>query len=153
MNALNTRIPPPILFLITAALMWWVARSTHHWMLTPTLGQTLIVLLLIIAALFGSSAIYQFRRSATTIDPVKVDSASKLVTHGPYYFSRNPMYLAMVALLFAWAIHLHAAWAFAGPIFFELYLMRFQIWPEERAMIAKFGDDYLNYAKKVRRWI
>jgi protein-S-isoprenylcysteine O-methyltransferase Ste14 len=153
MNALNTRIPPPILFLVTATAMWLVARFTHHWMLEVNLRHGLITFLLLVAAMFGSSAIYQFRRSATTIDPVKVNRASTLVTHGPFYFSRNPMYLAMLALLFAWAVHLHAPWAFAGPILFELYLLRFQIWPGERAMMEKFGDNYLSHAKSVRRWI
>jgi protein-S-isoprenylcysteine O-methyltransferase Ste14 len=63
------------------------------------------------------------------------------------------MYLSMLALLFAWLVYLAAPWSVLGPILFELYILRFQIWPEERAMHDKFGAAYLDYAQKVRRWI
>ena len=54
--------------------------------------------------------------------------------------------------LLAWAVHLSALSAFAGLPLFLLYIGRFQIAPEERAMEDLFGDDYRHYAQRVRRW-
>jgi protein-S-isoprenylcysteine O-methyltransferase Ste14 len=102
---------------------------------------------------YVASAIHTKVKYKTTIDPVRIERASNLVTAGPFNFSRNPMYFSMLALLFAWLVCLAAPWAVLGPIFFEVYILVFQIWPEERAMHDKFGATYLTYTQKVRRWI
>jgi protein-S-isoprenylcysteine O-methyltransferase Ste14 len=56
-------------------------------------------------------------------------------------------------LLLSWAVHLATPWSIVGPLFFVLYITRLQIVPEERAMAARFGADYLDYKKRVRRWL
>jgi protein-S-isoprenylcysteine O-methyltransferase Ste14 len=53
----------------------------------------------------------------------------------------------------AWTIWLSVPWVMLGPVVFMLYLTRFQIIPEERAMSSKFGRDYDDYCKRVRRWL
>jgi protein-S-isoprenylcysteine O-methyltransferase Ste14 len=63
------------------------------------------------------------------------------------------MYAALTALLIAWTIWLAAPWAALGPVAFVLFITRFQIVPEERALRAKFGRAYEDYAQRVRRWI
>jgi protein-S-isoprenylcysteine O-methyltransferase Ste14 len=75
------------------------------------------------------------------------------VVSGPFRFTRNPMYLGLTSLLFAWATYLGSPLAVLGPVAFVLYITRFQIMPEEQAMAAKFGADYEAYRKTVRRWI
>jgi protein-S-isoprenylcysteine O-methyltransferase Ste14 len=92
-------------------------------------------------------------RAHTTVNPVHVDQASSIVTNGVYRLTRNPMYVGLALLLTAWAIWLAVPWAFAGPALFGLYIYRFQILPEERAMEAKFGAEYLAYKQRVRRWL
>ncbi|HSI10557.1 MAG TPA: isoprenylcysteine carboxylmethyltransferase family protein, partial [Chthoniobacter sp.] len=67
--------------------------------------------------------------------------------------TRNPMYVGLTGLLTMWAVHLAVPWTLAGPIAFALFMHFFQILPEERAMEARFGREYLDYQKKVRRWL
>ena len=63
------------------------------------------------------------------------------------------MYVAMTCLLASWAAYLATPWSLLGPLFFVLFITRFQILPEERAMTAKFGTDYGDYKRRVRRWL
>ena len=75
------------------------------------------------------------------------------MTSGSYRLTRNPMYLGMAILLATLAIVLSSPWLLLGPLVFVLFITRIQIIPEERAMHARFGDDYAAYCARVRRWI
>ena len=79
--------------------------------------------------------------------------AEDLVTDGIYAHSRNPMYVGQALLLAAWAVWLAHALAPLGAVAFVLYITRFQILPEERALAARFGDDWRAYRARVRRWL
>jgi protein-S-isoprenylcysteine O-methyltransferase Ste14 len=80
--------------------------------------------------------------------------AASMVTSGVYRFTRNPMYLGMFCLLAAWAAWLgRLAPLLAGLPAFVLYMNRFQIRPEERALEQRFGAAFREYAARVRRWI
>ena len=92
-------------------------------------------------------------RPRTTISPVDIEAASTLVTGGVFRYTRNPMYVALTALLLAWTAWLAAPWAAFCPVAFALFITRFQIIPEERVLRAKFGRAYEDYAQRVRRWI
>ena len=63
------------------------------------------------------------------------------------------MYAGFLLLLLSWALLLSNIVSFAGLPVFVWYMNRFQIIPEERALIAKFGAEYIAYAKNVRRWL
>ena len=80
-------------------------------------------------------------------------AASSLVTSGIYRFSRNPMYLGFALALLAVAVYLAHPVAPAVLIGFVVYINRFQVEPEERALKAIFGDTFAEYAARVRRWI
>jgi protein-S-isoprenylcysteine O-methyltransferase Ste14 len=153
MNALEHKVPPPIVLLLVAVLMWALAYYTPAVAFSPVIRWIFVVGFLIIAFGFAPPAILAFRRTQTTIDPVHIDRASALVTTGPFSYSRNPMYVGLTALLLAWMCYLAAPWTVLGPIFFVLFITRFQIVPEERAMRAKFGQAYEDYCQRVRRWI
>jgi protein-S-isoprenylcysteine O-methyltransferase Ste14 len=99
------------------------------------------------------AGVVSFRRAKTTVNPLKPEKASSLVTGGIYKVTRNPMYLGLVLVLLAWAVFLSSAWALAGPVAFVLYMNRFQIEPEERVMGTMFGDNYSEYKARVRRWL
>jgi protein-S-isoprenylcysteine O-methyltransferase Ste14 len=60
------------------------------------------------------------------------------------------MYLGMLIALLAWAIYLPSALAFLGPVAFALYITRFQILPEERAMHSLFGSAFSEYSLTAR---
>ena len=153
MTFLENKIPPPIVFLVTAIAMWLVASQTEVTLLPAELRWSAIAGLLAVGLLTGPPAILAFSRANTTINPVDIEKASSLVTAGPFAFTRNPMYVMMLAFLLAWSTYLSAAWVWLGPVVFALYINRLQIIPEERVMRAKFGAAYEAYTRKVRRWV
>jgi protein-S-isoprenylcysteine O-methyltransferase Ste14 len=106
-----------------------------------------------IGVLLDATALVHFLQRRTTINPLKPASASTLVTGGIYRFTRNPMYLGLATLLLAWAIYLGSLAALAALPLFILYMNRFQIAPEERALEARFGAEYIAYRARVRRWL
>jgi protein-S-isoprenylcysteine O-methyltransferase Ste14 len=63
------------------------------------------------------------------------------------------MYVGLACQLLAWTIALSVPLALAGPVIFVLFITRFQIVPEERALSAKFGPMCEEYKSRVRRWI
>ncbi|AEJ04528.1 hypothetical protein PSTAB_1247 [Stutzerimonas stutzeri] len=79
--------------------------------------------------------------------------ASVLVESGIYQYSRNPMYLGFAIILAAWALALGSPLTLLGVVAFVLYMNRFQIAPEEWALEALFGESFVRYRARVRRWI
>jgi len=72
---------------------------------------------------------------------------------GPYAFTRNPMYVAELLLWFGWAHYYGSVTVFLGFALFGA-VSNFLIVPnEERALEAQFGDDYLQYKRRVPRWL
>lgn len=98
-------------------------------------------------------AVRGFRKAKTTVDPFHPDSAAAIVTSGIYRFTRNPMYLGFLLALVAVAVFLGNWISALMPLVFVVYMNRFQISPEERALRAKFGAPYEAYLRSVRRWL
>jgi protein-S-isoprenylcysteine O-methyltransferase Ste14 len=63
------------------------------------------------------------------------------------------MYLGFLLILVGWSIYLSNVLAFLVVPFFVLYLNRFQIEPEERVLSVRFGQEFVNYRARVRRWL
>ena len=133
--------------------MWLVAPIGPAWAVSPAAGYAAIALLVVVGLAFDLLGLLAFRAAQTTVNPLKPQRASALVTGGVYQVTRNPMYVGMCFLLLAWAVHLSALLPFAGPVLFALYITRFQIQPEERALIQLFGEQYVQYTARVRRWL
>jgi len=107
----------------------------------------------VIGVAFSATGILSFRRVRTTVNPTRPDEASVLVSTGIYRVTRNPMYVGLLLVLVAWAVFLASAWALLGVAGFVLYMNRFQIAPEERALSRLFGSEYASYKARVRRWL
>ena len=153
LRTLENKVPPPALVIPVAAGMW---LATNYWRalpMNPVLHLVLTAVVGVFALTFGLSGIFAFRRAQTTIDPVHIGQASRVVSIGIYRLSRNPMYVGLTGLLTMFAVHLAVPLALLGPITFALFIHFFQILPEERAMEKKFGHEYLDYKKRVRRWL
>ncbi len=153
MSWLELRIPPLALLLGFVAL----ALGLAHWLpqlhiAVPGL-QTLAVALALAGTAVAVLGVIVFRRADTTVNPTQPESSRTLVTTGIYKYSRNPMYLGFAWLLLAVAIWLSHALALALVPAFVAYMNRFQIEPEERALKAKFGDEFVGYMQAVHRWI
>lgn len=147
------RIPPPVIDATFALAMWATAR------LLPGLSAdwpgriALSVALALAGVLLALAGVVSFRRHRTTVNPLKPQAASALVSTGVYAFTRNPMYLGMLVVLVAWGLYLsNLAAAVLVPLFVPC-LNRLQILPEERVLRARFGAAFDAYAARVRRWI
>jgi protein-S-isoprenylcysteine O-methyltransferase Ste14 len=133
--------------------MWVAARLFPAASIIPPWRYGGVVLFGSLALGFAGSGIRAFLRARTTINPVRIEEASHLVTGGIYGVTRNPMYVALSALLMGWACWLASPWVLAGPLTFTLFIHRYQILPEERVLAAKFGPEYIAYCRRVRRWL
>ena len=101
----------------------------------------------------GLLGVFSFIKADTTVNPIEPEKADSLVDTGVYRISRNPMYLALALALIALSVYLQSLWSLPVVLLFMIYMTRFQIFPEERAMIKLFGEEYIEYMKNVRRWI
>jgi protein-S-isoprenylcysteine O-methyltransferase Ste14 len=153
MKWLEHRIPPPIAVLITVAIMWLIARTTYVAPINQMLRYAAAALLLVAGVSIVLLAMSRFRRVGTTINPVEIERASSLVTDGLFQFTRNPMYVGLCVILTGVAVWLSSPFALLGLVIFVLFISRFQIQPEERAMRTLFGNAYEDYCRRTRRWI
>ena len=90
------------------------------------------------------------RRAGTTLLPHK--RADRLVTDGAFRFRRNPIYMGEVLALLGLAQVTGNIWfAILAPLF-ALAVLGLAILPEERHLEARFGEAYLDYKARTRRW-
>ena len=153
MKSLETRIPPPAIAAVVAIAMWAISRIAPLIQVSAPLRTALSIAIALVGMGFALTAILSFRRARTTVNPTKPQATSSLVISGVYRVTRNPMYLGLLFVLVAWAVALSSPWALLGPAAFVLYIRRFQIVPEERALAALFGSEYSAYRSRVRRWL
>jgi protein-S-isoprenylcysteine O-methyltransferase Ste14 len=97
--------------------------------------------------------VVSFRRAGTTVNPLTPEASSTLVRAGVYTLTRNPMYLGFLMLLLGWAIYMSNAFALLFVPVFVVYMNRFQIEPEEKALGSRFGQAFVTYTTCVRRWL
>jgi protein-S-isoprenylcysteine O-methyltransferase Ste14 len=152
-EALEHRIPPPVIALLTAGATWGIAGQTPM-LAVPAITRAAVAIgLALVGGGIAVAGVIAIRRAQTTVNPRKPETATALVCSGIYTITRNPMYLGLLAFLIAWAVYLSSAWALLGPLAFIFYITRFQIVPEERALASLFGADYAAYRARVRRWL
>ena len=133
--------------------MWLVAWETPALDFDCPVRRILAAAAVAIGLSVAATGVLSFRMAETTVNPMKPDSSSALVVSGIYRWTRNPMYLGFLCILIGWGIFLSNAAAFLVLPGFVLYLNRFQIEPEEQALTRLFGETFLTYRSRVRRWI
>jgi protein-S-isoprenylcysteine O-methyltransferase Ste14 len=153
MQALELKIPPPAVAVLVAGAMWGISLVAPSLDVPAFIRIPAVVTIALAGVGFSLAGAISFRRTGTTVNPIKPETASSLVCSGIYKITRNPMYVGLLLVLVAWAIFLSNAWALLGPLAFVLYMNRFQIAPEERVLSALFGTDYTAYKSRVRRWL
>ena len=153
MNDLELKVPPLALVLVLAGAMWFAAMQLPSLAITLPWHHGLAVTISGVGILFLFAGLYEFQRAKTSFNPMKPDAASSVVSTGIYRVSRNPMYVGFLILLTAWAIFLSHPLPFLFLPVFVAYMNRFQISPEERALSAKFGNEYEAYKQSIRRWL
>lgn len=153
MKSLELKVPPAIIFLISGTAIWAVSNFIPSLNFIYDLKDWLSAIFAVSGALIIIAGLYEFQRAKTTVDPLNPEEASSIVRSGIYLYTRNPMYLGILFILTAFAFK---SSNILSPLFligFVLYMNRFQILPEERALSEKFGDEYLEYKRSVSRWI
>ena len=152
MNRLELLIPPPVVAVVFASAIWVLSKLIPVIWLFP--GQMMGVAMLAAMGLaLDITALIGFLRAKTTINPIKPDQSSTLVTGGLYRITRNPMYLGLALLVAAWTLYQANPFGWLLWLGFCAYITRFQIIPEERHLAMLFGEDFEIYKSRVRRWI
>ena len=144
------RIHPPllagVLVLVTLALHFMLPEQRSvGWY--PVIG--LMVVAAGVAMMFFAAAIFQARE--TTKNPY--GEPTKFVVQTPYTWTRNPMYLSFVMVLLGLAIFFESIAMLLAPAVFFAVIDRMVIPREEETMERIFGQDYVAYRDRVRRWI
>jgi protein-S-isoprenylcysteine O-methyltransferase Ste14 len=153
MNRLELKLPPVALALVLAGAMK-LAATLSPALALPFAGREVLAAVLAASGVgVALAGVIAFRRARTTVDPMRPDRAAALVATGIYRWSRNPMYLGFLLLLAAWSVRLAHPLALIALPLFVLYMNRFQIVPEERALRTRFGRAFDEYARSVRRWL
>lgn len=150
---MELKIPPAVLVVAFAAAMWLIALVFPAFGFALPARQWLSLIVAFMGIAVAVAGIASFRNARTTVNPMRPESASALVESGVYRFTRNPMYLGFLLLLAAWAVFLANALSALLLAGFVLYMNRFQIIPEERALLERFGDAFSAYSERVRRWL
>ncbi|MET4575392.1 methyltransferase family protein [Ottowia thiooxydans] len=153
MNALELKVPPPIVMMALALLMWLTPAAAGLVQIPYPARVLGAVVLLCVGQGISIAGMVALRRAKTTVNPIKASSASSLVIRGVYRYTRNPMYVGMLLTLLAWAVYLANPLAVLWVVVYVLYITRFQIIPEERLLASLFGAEYEAYTGSVRRWV
>ena len=145
------RVHPPVVYLLAMAVgvglnVVWPVRPLPGWW---GVGGGIVVTGFGAAIMPGVVA--RFRRAGTAFNPHK--PASVLITDGPYRFSRNPAYVALTLWYLGIGLVLDNAWILLLVIPPVVIMDRWAIPREERHLEAQFGDAYVRYKAKVRRWL
>lgn len=152
MHWFENRVPPLVAGI--CALLMWLSASQLPTVEAPLIWRLVGSLVLLVGGVgICLAGVVRFHQAKTTVNPLKPASASVLVTSGIYRMTRNPMYLGFAVVLVAWAVFLASPFALLGVAAFVLYINRFQILPEERALHRLFGEALNEYCARVRRWI
>jgi protein-S-isoprenylcysteine O-methyltransferase Ste14 len=152
LSALEARVPPPLAALVCGVIAWLVSRLLGPPLMPFYLRVGLGAVLFVAGLLIAGAAARTMSRARTTLNPVKPETATALVTTGIFGRTRNPMYLGMASWLAGWAVWLATPAGLLGPALFVLWMNRLQIAPEERALGRLFGAEFEAYKARVGRW-
>ncbi|HEX2803318.1 MAG TPA: isoprenylcysteine carboxylmethyltransferase family protein [Sphingomicrobium sp.] len=153
-DSANVRFPPPLIYLGFLVFGIWAGRAFAF----PDLGMEsstrdlfgwgVIAIGVIVGPLAGAGL---FHRLRTAIIPFK--PASRLVTSGIYRWTRNPMYLGMALIYAGIAVLFDSLLALVLLIPVLIIIQLYVIAREEAYLERTFGDEYLAYKARVRRWL
>lgn len=149
------RFPPPVVGVLTILLGYLLGRFfpvfAGFGFATPERYWIGGGLALIAGLALGAWPALQFSKSDQSVTPWS--ETPRLVVHGPYRFTRNPMYLMMILVCISFALILDTAWILILTPVCATVIYFVAIRHEEAYLERKFGESYREYRKAVRRWI
>jgi protein-S-isoprenylcysteine O-methyltransferase Ste14 len=149
----NVKFPPPLVFAAAIVVGFLIQRAGYVVPMpvggTPRLIVAGLLALLGVALILPSQLL--FRRTGQHPAPWK--PSPSLIVHGPYRFSRNPMYASMLLLQMALGVALDNPWIvlLSAPALIAVHYVA--VLPEERYLNEKFGEEYRLYSSRVRRYL
>jgi protein-S-isoprenylcysteine O-methyltransferase Ste14 len=148
------RFPPPLYYLIGLLVgygMYWLLpvklSKPGYALIVYTLGASWIIL----AVLLIGWSLNTLRKADTSPNPMRATTA--LALDEPYTLSRNPIYLGMTMLCIGISLISNMLWPLLSVPVVMVIIDRIVIRKEESYLETKFGDEYRQYKKRVRRWI
>ena len=148
---MKNKIPPPVVTLFFGLCIYF---SQEYF---PEYNLKFLTIVSYISYFAGLSililAVSLFKKKNTTVNPIKIENASFLVTSGIFEYSRNPMYLGMVLILLGLALMFNLIGGTLFTLLFTIYITKFKIRPEEEVMERLFREDFLRYKQNVRMWL
>jgi len=147
----GVRLHPPVIFAISILLGIGLHRA---WPLAiPWIedGRIYAICVLVIVAVLAIWSLIEFSRARTDVRPDRPDTA--LITTGPYRYTRNPLYIGLSLIQLAAACWLNNLWIMLLLPLSIAVITQYAIAREERYLEKLFGQDYLDYKARVRRWL
>jgi protein-S-isoprenylcysteine O-methyltransferase Ste14 len=146
-------IPPPIIYaliFITGMLLQKLFPLNNAFFFSTT-AKIAGIFFIIIAVLLLVNSLYRFIITRNTV--VTIKPASSLQTTGIYSLTRNPMYIGLAAVYTALSFLLGNWWNFILLPLLIVIVQAYIIRREEKYLERTFGDAYIHYKKRVRRWL
>ena len=150
---LDLKIPPPIVAILCGLGIVYLPDLFGLEGFEIPLQGWVAGVVIVFGLSFDLMGLLEFRKHATTISPLSPNKSALVVSSGIYRITRNPMYLGMAIVLVGVTIAFGSAIGLLMVLVFVLCITRFQIKPEERILEAKFGEAFVDYKAKVKRWI
>jgi protein-S-isoprenylcysteine O-methyltransferase Ste14 len=146
----GVRFPPPLIFIIVFVAGLQLQRFFPFVDIPKVIGRLISVMCFVVSTILAASSFIMFQRAHTS--PLPIKPTLVLVTNGPYRFSRNPMYLSLFLLYFGLALWLDVFWVLVLVPLVIILVQYLAIVREERYLERKFGQQYISYKARVRRW-
>jgi protein-S-isoprenylcysteine O-methyltransferase Ste14 len=145
------KLMPPTYLLIAILLCIILHFLIPILYIIPSPWNFLGLVPLLLGIWINLSADRAFKQAKTTVKPFK--ESNSLIQEGVFRFSRNPMYLGFVGILFGISFLLRSVSPYLVVVVFVILIDVMFIQVEERMLETKFGDEWEHYRSKVRKWI
>lgn len=145
---------PPLMYLFTICV--WIYLLKIYFPIYTFIDQPynfIWIIIFICAWLFDLYLVYTFYKNNTSSNPITLKNTNCVLTTWIYSYTRNPMYLGMLFMILGVVIFLWNLLWLLWIIIFYYCITYLQILPEEDFLENKFGREYINYKKNVRRWL
>jgi len=143
--------PPPLIFAAALGAGWLLGLAVPCRILPAVLAPWAGGVPIVAALVLAGAALREMRRAGTAVDPYKPTTA--LIRSGPFAFSRNPLYLALVALSLGLTLFANTVWCALLLIPALVVLWWGVVAREEAYLERRFGEDYRLYCAHTRRWL
>ncbi len=147
----GVRIQPPLIF--GCSILCGIGLNRLYALPIPGMENGRLVggIIIAIACMIALWALIGFYRAGTDVRPDEPDTV--LLTSGPYRYSRNPLYIVLILIQITAALWLNILWVLLLAPVSAVIIHYYAVTREERYLEQQFGQEYLDYKQRVRRWL